>query len=279
MAFIGVMLVYVIMFVLGIGTFLSIILFAIALERRLRKKKLAGLFLALGIVCVLPTIVCVTLYNVSKMISYVTLYDGSKVMVSSRKISKLYGLLNKDDVTTDDLETIEKLLSGSPNLIYWLDNNHRGVIDYGLRRGDYDLVEMALEYGAIFDDPRRYEHFTYDNSMYSYLSCINGRAITSEDIDILNCMFKNNASTEYTEKDYEYSNYFGMACWQILYNDETVTDTELKFISIFLDNGFYNDESFVLSEDIPSSHSFGDSYRFDVIKDDNYYEVVNLVTR
>ncbi|MCD7724048.1 MAG: hypothetical protein LUI12_00595 [Clostridiales bacterium] len=279
MAFIGIVILGIILLVLGIGIFLSIVFFILAIGRKVRKRKASGAFMILGILCMSPAILCVALYSLIQMISTVTLYDGSKAVISSKKELEFYELIKKDTVTDSDLEAIEELLLDTPNLIYCLDANLNGMIDFGLSKGDYDLVEMALKYGAVFDDARKYEHTGTNNSMEFYLDEMIGRTLTSGDIDILNRMFENNAAMEFGGKGYYYSNYFGMACWNVLYNDETVTDAELEFVKVFLNNGFYNDEGFVLCEDIPDNHYFGDNYHFDVIKDANYYELVSLITR
>lgn len=280
MAFMGLLIVDIFLLALLVGIILSIIFLIVGIVQKIRKKKSAVVFFVLSILCIMPTVISVGLFTIVSRISTVTLYDGSKKIISTKKKNEFVELIEKDNLTDSELEAIDELLSDSPNLIYYLGSNGNGMIDYGLINGDYDLVEMALKHGAIYDDARRYDAiYTYDNSMDCFLSNASGRTITSEDVDILKSLFENNASTEFEEMSSRYSNYFGKACWYVLYNDETVTDTELEFIKVFSDNGFYNDEGFVLYEDLSDDESFSDAWCFDVTKDDNYYELLDLVMR
>ena len=280
MAFIGLLVVDIIFLALLVGIILSIIFLIVGIVQKIREKKSSVVFFVLAILCIMPPIICVGLFIIVNSISTVTLYDGSKKIISTKKKNEFSELIKKDDLTDSELEAIDEILSNTPNLIYYLGSNYTGMIDYGLINGDYDLVKMALEHGAIYDDARRYDVInTYNNSMDCFLVNASGRTITSEDVDILKSLFENNASTEFEGSSSCYSNYFGIACWYVLYNDETVTDTELEFIKVFLDNGFYNDEGFVLYEDLSDDENFFDGWCFDVTKDDNYYEIIDLVMR
>ncbi len=68
MAFIGVLFSIVIAFAAIVGSVLSIFFFALAIERKVLKKKRARIMLILGIVCISPAVLCVAMYYILPMI-------------------------------------------------------------------------------------------------------------------------------------------------------------------------------------------------------------------
>lgn len=90
-------------------------------------------------------------------------------------------------------------------------------------------------------------------------------------IMIVKFMFENNASTE-LEVRLAYSNMLGKAVWAVLYNDEAVTDIELDFIQIFIDNGLSLSKEFKLKEEVPSSNA-------NVTRNGNYYKLMDIIGR
>lgn len=282
MAFAGMIFVAVFLaLILGLLFFMLIfIILSIILKRKGRKKnsrklKIAGnVVLVLGILCAIP--VAVIAWNIiwGHYFREVTLPDETTKWVSVKDLNRMWELVESDD--TVDISELEKLVKKSPELVHYLDANRRCLLEHGLEAGSFETVELALEYGASFDNPERYEHMAYvDCSMDEYMGMVSYRSITEDDLKILNKMFEVGAKSDYTElKPRVYSNAFGQAVWAVLYNDESVTDLEIEFLQVLVDNGLDEDEHLVLYEEKGNNISYSDSEHYEGVKKDGNYEAV-----
>lgn len=286
MAFFGMVLGMVLGVVFMIMAVIMIVFLVTAfILKSLAKRKqrpwmrvVGNVLLVIGIVLAIPVVFMLGNIIYNSMYEEITLPGGDSVYISEMDIDRMKELLVMGD---EGLEELDSLLDKEPELIYYLDANRKGILEYGLENGDYELVAVAIEHGAIFDAPNRYEHMAYEhNSMDFYLSNIIGRELTSEDIEILTLMFENSVSMDYSSTHQGvYSNLFGKAVWSILYNDEYVTDVEIKFIQVFVENGFSEDANLLLYEEKPSNIFFSSEYNADVVKDDNYYLLMKMIDR
>lgn len=282
MAFIG--MVFIVIFLI-IVVFMMVFLVTSIILKSIGKKKnrpsicaIGNIFLAISVILAIPVVIVLGNIIHNSIYEKIILPDGNYVYVSEKDINRMKELVLLEDEGIDELV---ELLNEEANLVYYLDVNREGILDYGLESGNYDLVEVAVAYGAKFDDANRYEHMAYvHNSMDFYLENIIGREISYEDIEILRLMFNNKVSMEY-EPAYQgvYSNLFGKAIWSVLYNDESVTDIEIEFIQVFIDNGFSEDDMLLLYDEKPSNISFSPEYNADVVRDDNYYFLVEMIGR
>lgn len=283
MAFAGMFIIVIVvaillfLFICMMTSFIIAIIMKKSHKRNASKKKkiLGNIFVIIGTVFAVPIIGVVAFFLFHVLNEEITKPNGEKEYVSANMVEHMKDLLTSEgEISITDLEYC---LKKEPNLIYYHDVNRRGIIEYGLKKGDAEVVKLALSFGAVFDNPERYEHMAYTpGSMDSYLDGVIGRKITYDDVEIIKLMFQNNASTEiYTSGGTLYSNVLGKAMWSVLYNDETVTDIELEFIQVFHDNGLLTDEALILYEEKPGNVSFSSDYCFDVIKDDNYYALVD----
>ena len=55
-------------------------------------------------------------------------------------------------------------------MIYYYDNNHVMLLDYGLYNCDVEIMEIAVDAGAKFDEPLRYDHMLFYSSLDSFFS-------------------------------------------------------------------------------------------------------------
>lgn len=154
MAFMGIIFVWIFLAIAA----LVVVCFAIAIILKIlgKKKKSKGLkitgtiFIILGIVFSLPILPVVALILHSELRQKVTLPNGENIYISELKVSRMEDFATSGNAAS--IRKLEKLLESEPNLIYYLDVNHKGLIDYGLENGNYDVVVTALKYGAKFDD-------------------------------------------------------------------------------------------------------------------------------
>lgn len=245
-----------------------------------RPMRIAGnVFLVLGIINAIPVVLIIGSIIFDSFFTKVSLPDGKEAYVSLKDISIMQELAVTD--SDDAMDELDELLSESPNLVYYLDANVESVLDYGLENGNSEVVEIALNNGAIYDDPQRYDRMAYvHNSMDYYLDELISREITEDDVRIIELMFENGASTNYKNSYYSvYSNLFGKAVWAVLYNDEAVTDTEIEFIQVFINNDLKSDNGLLLYEEKPNNVLFSSEYHADVLRDDNYNRIMTILGR
>lgn len=287
MAFIGmvfatIFIILLIIYILLILTFfiLTVVLKSVSRKKENKKFKIAGnVFLVLGIMFSVPMIAMIIIFASHVVFMAVTLPDGETTYVPTWYISAMDSYVKNP--TENSINALEKLLDKNSSLVFYHDINLESILDDGLKTGNADIVRIALEHGAIFDNPERYDHMSYvANSMDDYLENCIGRSITGDDIEIVEMMFENDVSTELKNSlgyySY-YSNAFGKAIWAVLYNDDTVTDTEIEFIQIFVDNGLSSDTALLLMEELPSHYYFGPKYHADVARDSNYNQLMDII--
>lgn len=239
---------------------LSAILKNIGRKKDNKKMKTAGnVFLVLGILFAVPILALIIYFAFHAIFTAVALPNGEEKYVLARHISAMDSYVENPD--EDSLHALEKLLDKNSSLVFYHDVNRESILDDGLETGNADIVRIALEHGAIFDNPERYDHMAYvASSMDSYLGSCISHSITEDDIEIVEMMFEKNASTELKESTGYYSNVFGKAVWAVLYNDEAVTDIELELIQMFVDHGLSSDPELLLLEEVPSNYYFGPEY-------------------
>ena len=242
-----------------------------------KKLKITGnVFLVLGIINIAPIIIFAVYLTYKSQFAEVELPNGKTKDVSIKSAYKVMELSR--DGSDEAIEELEKLLDKNPDLVFFHDNNRESILEAGLENGDADVVKIAIEHGAVIDNPERYDHMAYvKTSMQDYLNSMIGREFTREDIEIIKILFKNGADTSYKLRVHYYSNAFGMAVWGILYNDGVVTDDELEFIQVIIDNGVTHDDALILMEDLSSNYHFSDEYHSDITKDDNYYLLMEMI--
>lgn len=279
-ASIFVLLLMILVFLMLIFLVLATVFKTVGSKNGNRKFKTAGnVFLALGIIFAAP-LAALTAYSVfNSMYTDVTLPDGETKKVSAQHISEMEAYVEDPDESS--IKALEKLLDKDSDLVFYHDINRYSIIDNGIKMGNADIVRIALEHGAIFDNPERYDHMAYVRSSMDYFLGYDGcgnRSITEDDVEILELMFENNASTEVKNKHGRYSNTFGKAVWAVLYNDRSITDTELEFIQVFVDNGAASDPELLFAEEV-KGYNYTDIYNTNIVKDSNYDRLMDIIGR
>ena len=285
MAFMGMVFGALVLIILIVIFCLMLLFFGIAIPCKIigKVKDKKGLritgnvFLVLGIVCLLPFIGLIAFWIWSVTFTKVTAPGGEEYTVLTRDVGRVISYL--DDGSDEAMDELEALVSRKPELVYWRDVNYEGILERGLETGNLRMVEISLDHGGEFDSPVRFEHMAYiDNSMEEYMGYLSERSVTSDDVEILRLMFSCDADLPYFDADmgYMYSNVFGAAFWAVTYNDSHVTDTELELMDVIIDNGIDHDPRLALFEDHPYNIVFPDDFASDLVRDDNYYEIVNM---
>ena len=177
MAFMGMVFGAIFIVILCIIFALMLLFFAIAIPCKIigKKKDKKGLritgnvFLVLGIIFALPLIGLTAFIIWSMAFTKVTDSNGNEYTVLTRDVNHVISCL--DDGSDETLDDLDSLLDKKPELVYWLDVNHQGILESGLRTGNLRMVEIALDHGGCFDNPTVYEHMAYvETSMEDYFS-------------------------------------------------------------------------------------------------------------
>jgi len=251
--------------------------FIIKIINRKKKKtslKIASnIFLGLGCFWAIPIITLIIIIILPKK-TKIELPDGTVQEAYVKDAEQILELSR--DGSGEALEKLEKMLSKAPYLVYYYDINYNSVLDIGLEESNPDLIRLALSYGAVFDNPVKYEHMAYDhNSMEEFLRC-HSKNITDKEVEVMKLLFDNGASAKCeicANKSY-YSNILGESAWSFYYNDEVITDKEIEFLELIKSNGITEDPDFKYYEDCDFV-MYG--INTDIIKNDNYYKFIDII--
>lgn len=161
MAFAGMFLGVVFIIIIITAFVIAFIELIIGIILMCKKKKVPAiiLFVLSAIPGVVATgfivfAVCSTLFP-----KYET-YNGKEVMVSMRAVRNMKTLIKEND-----MDGLDELLDKHPELIYYQDNNHETLLEYGLHDRNVEIMEIALDHGAEFDAEPTFRYLRYDCSL------------------------------------------------------------------------------------------------------------------
>jgi hypothetical protein len=162
MAFAGLFIAGVVIAILGAIVGLGLIFFIAGIILRFKKKKKAShVFMILGGVNIIGVIIFVVYLIMPKSTKVETPTGYAKIKPSWQK------QYNKC-LDNHDVDGLRKLVNDHPELVYFYDNNRVMLLDYGLYNCDIDIMQIALDNGAIFDEPLRYDHMSFFSSLDSF---------------------------------------------------------------------------------------------------------------
>ncbi len=242
--------------------------------------RIAGtVFLIIALVLIAPVIALFAYGYFKTAFIEVNMPDGSTEKVYYKTVNRfrdnLIGYIDTGD--EEYYENLESMIDDDEALLYYRDNNHRSILEYGLDAGNAEIVEYALDRGSEADSQERFEIMAYVECTWDeYLDWVANRPVTEGDVRIAQMLFDENCDTSFDTGVPYYSNIFGKAVWAVLYNDDTVTDTEIEFLQVFIDNGWDSDPCVMPVYDAPSNYYFGPETHQNVARDDNYYYVFDI---
>lgn len=161
MAFIGLVIVGIILFILGVMSILSILFFLIGIIVRRKHRKISNVLFALGGIDIIILAAILLLIFLPKATHVET--PNGEVKLKPKWISQYEKYLDSNDT-----EGMRKLIEKHPEMIYYYDINRVTLLDYGMYNLNIEFMQIAIDHGATFDDPLTYEHLTYDNSFHSF---------------------------------------------------------------------------------------------------------------
>ena len=159
------------MFIAAIFIVIAVILFFIALVElnvgiilMCKKKKVPAIILfVLSAIPVIVTAVglCIYFYDINHP-KFET-YDGETVTVNMKYVNQM-----KDLLRAHDMDGLDALLDKHPELIYYQDINHTTVLEFGVHSCDVEIMEVAYDHGARFDEPTVFDNLIYDYSLEAF---------------------------------------------------------------------------------------------------------------
>ena len=166
MAFAGMFLGTVFIIILSVIYFIAFVelIVAIIMLATKHKKPAIVLFILSAIPAVL-TLIAVIIFGFTISFPKFDTPDGGTVTISESNIGRM-----KDYIRGDDMEGLDEFLDDHPELIYYQDTNHMTLLEYGLRNCDVEIMQIAVDHGAKFDDKAVHENLVYDNSLERFLS-------------------------------------------------------------------------------------------------------------
>ena len=236
MTFMALAVVGIILVIIGVVFAIALILFIIGLCLRKKHKKAAKvLFIIAGINAGLLAVVLLYIYIPKPEI--IETRDG-EVSIFPSWISKYEEYLDEGDT-----EGMRKLVEKHPEMIYYYDSNRVTLLDYGMYNLDVEIMQLAIDNGAIFDDPLTYDHLTFENSFDSFLDRldypdwekeVNHKVgeTTDEMLETVEFMINHGARLDYPNAyGYEYQNFYEEATdW--VNSDNYLSDKDKKLLAL-----------------------------------------------
>ena len=167
MAFAGMMMVGVILLLLCgfVAAGIIMLISGIVLRAKRHKKSSGILFIISGIM--LGMVLVFVLLAVMPKSEKVPTPAGD-VVIRPSWIGKY-----EECLKTHNLEELKALVDTHPDMIYYYDVNHVMLLDYGLVNCDIDIMQIALDKGAKFDDPLRYDYMVFYSSFDAFFPELN----------------------------------------------------------------------------------------------------------
>lgn len=236
MAFIGLMMVGVVLVILGAMFLTTIVLLIIGVCIRKKHKKASKvLFIIAGIIGGL--LAAVLLYIFIPKPETIETRDGDAIIYPSW-ISEY-----EECLEMSDYNGMRKLIEKHPEMVYYYDVNRVTLLDYGMYNMDVELMQIAIDNGAIFDDPLTYEHLIYENSFESFFERLDypdwekkvthkAGETTDKMIATVEFMLNHGARIEYENAhEYEHQNFYEDAKYWVM-EDYDLSDKDKKLLAL-----------------------------------------------
>ena len=166
MAFAGMLLGTVFLIVLGVIYGIALIELIVGIILLIKKKKVPAIVLL--VLSALPVVITVIVLAIAffkvEYPQYDT-YDGGSVTVRMEDVR-----IMRNIIRTGDMEGLDEFVDKHPELIYYQDNNHETLLEYGLHSRNVEIMEIAVEHGAKFDAEPTYRLLVYDYSLEHFFN-------------------------------------------------------------------------------------------------------------
>ena len=164
MAFAGMFLGTVFVVIAILIFFIAFVELIIGIILLVKKKKVPGIILL--VLSAIPVVVTVVLliiaYFTAEYPEYDT-YDGGTVTINMEDVR-----IMKNIIRAKDMEGLDEYLDKHPELIYYQDDNHQTLLEYGLHDFNVEIMQTAVDHGAVFDAEPTFRNLRYDHSLENF---------------------------------------------------------------------------------------------------------------
>lgn len=248
MAFMGIFIMWIFFLILGGIAFFGFILLIIGIVLKIKKhnKSSTVFFIISGIMFAIVLSIIIYIF-IPKSVKVPT--PEGEAVIKPSWMKKYHEYLE-----THDLERLRNLVEKHHDMIYYYDTNSVMLLDYGLYNCDIDIMRIALDNGAKFDEPLKYNHKSFDSSLDSFFTYLDynkpreeetltGEA-TEKMIEAIEFAAENGAKLKWENFSNEPEYLFDEAAkWVEL--DEVISETDNKLLQTIADydpqtKGMYN---------------------------------------
>ncbi len=236
MAFIGIMIIGIILLIILGITIFTMVALIIGLVNKKKHQHLSRVMLILsgiGALCLAGILLFIFIPR-PEMIET----PNGEVKVKKSMIEDY-----KECLYNRDLAGLKELLDEQPALVYYRDANLVTMIDYGMYNTDIELMQLAWDYGATFDNPITYEHTVFDNSAHSFFvrldypeqekTVLHEKGVTTKDIiATVEFMIEHGAEFTYSQNtNRNNGNFYNDALWWVML-DDTQSDLDEELLEV-----------------------------------------------
>lgn len=147
-----------------IDLFIAFVELIIGIILLVKKKKVPGIILL--VLSAIPVVVTVVLliiaYFTAEYPEYDT-YDGGTVTINMEDVRIMENIIR-----AKDMEGLDEYLDKHPELIYYQDDNHQTLLEYGLHDFNVEIMQTAVDHGAVFDAEPTFRNLRYDHSLENF---------------------------------------------------------------------------------------------------------------
>lgn len=235
MAFIAMVIVGIFGVICVIFLFLMLLFLILGIVKARKKKKSAKVFFSLAAVSFVLLLGFLWFLFGPKRAEIDT-PDGT-VKVSKKITAEL-----EECIENEDIQKLDEMLDKRPELVYYTNSKHHGMLYTAALTGNVELLECVLEHGAKFDDEILHKNLIYEYSLEYYFH--NLTHLTEEETEkvksrgsapIVEIMLENGATVNF-ENNEEVPNALFIAIWWIVTDDE-VTEDELQVVEMLIEHG------------------------------------------
>lgn len=243
MAFVGIVFVSIILILFAIMFFFMILFLVIGLIKKKKGKKSAVVFFVLSGLNAIP-ILLVILILVWPQKEGIETPSGT-VYVWDWVVNRY-----EDAMENRDTETLGTMLSKNPELVYYVDINNCGILEYGMASCDIDVMQLGIQYGAKFDEDLTYENSIFDGSFplffenlgYRYSGTYVSGDTTDEIFETIQFMLENGADMELGASARPSNFLFSVVYWVV--EDNRITKNDMELIMYIVDHGCTLNETY-----------------------------------
>lgn len=240
MAFMGLMVAGIFLMILATVAISALVLFIVGITVRKKHKRISNVLFVFSIINTL-IIACVFLFMLMPKSEMVETKEGRV------KLKAGWILEYKNYLESNNIEGMSELITKHPEMIYYYDVNRVTLLDYGMYNLNVGFMEIAIENGAVFDDPLTYDHLVFENSADSFflrlgypkkegkVVCVAG--VTTDDmLETVEFMINNGAALRYEQAhDYEYQNFYEDAyAW--VTSDGSISNKDTQLLELIESN-------------------------------------------